>query len=337
MVIMGFIMLGKIFQFGYYQYTKYYPVGGTLILSKVEEIELVNPNDIQKSMVINLKPYILKYKRYLISPNLQKDGIYFLGISSKKQDKTIPFSIVKLSKNGFKTLPITIDNTERKAWGGLLYVTPLYFYIIDKSQVYQVNRENFNVTLIHAGLQTHKGPLSYQRNTPIISYGDGIIGTNEKNEVLYIHDGQVQVLFSIPYLLFKGWYKMGENFLAYDWQNEKSVEIDFHGNRLFTFGQQPYDVLGYHKDGLLLALMPQGESGTTPLDIEVSWHSLLEYDVRTPFAPFIYDFRTKNARLIHRNISIATIITNNWQNVNYNELKFNKYKEAAMMSRTGPF
>lgn len=325
--ILGIVI--KVISLGYYYYTKSYPLSGTIVVPKIETIELINPNDFRNSVVIDLKPYIEQKNRYLLTPVVEEDGIYFLGIGRTKKDKSTPYTIIRLSNNGYETLPIIIDNTHRESWGGLLYITPSSFYIIDGSQVFEINKENRNVKRIQAGLQRHKSPLSYQRNTPILIYRNGIIGTNEQNDVIYVHDGKIEKLFSMPFLLFKGWYQEGKSFLAYDYEREESVVLDLQGRKLFVFGKQPYDVLGTHKDGLLLMMMPQGEGGTSPFDIELSWNNLFDNNIRMPFVPFIYDYRTKNTILVRRNISL---VTNQWQKISYNKFKYEKYKEAAKKS-----
>lgn len=319
----------KFLSYAYYQYSLTNILSGTIVVPKINTIELVNPNNTKETVIIDLQHYIKNHKQYLLTPTVTKEGIYFLAIGREKKDKSIPYSIVKLSKKGYETLPIAIDNSTRQSWGGQLYVNLKYFYIVDGSQVFEVDRTTNSVKRIDAGLQTHKGPLSYQNNTPVVYYRDGIIGTNEENDVIYIHDGKVELLFSIPFLLFKGWYKVGESFLAYDWKNEKSVVLDMTGKELFTFGYQPYDVLGSQKDGLLLAMMLRGEGGQDFFDWEFSWNNLLDYDLRIPFVPFIYDYKTKNTRLVRKNISL---VTNQWQNINYDEETFEQYREAAQVN-----
>lgn len=319
----------KVLSYAYYRYSLTNILSGTIVVSKVNTLELVNPNNIKEAVMIDLQPYIKKQKQYLLTPAVTKDGIYFLAIGHEKEDKSTPYSVVKLSNKGYEILPVAIDNSTRQSWGGQLYVNVKYFYIVDGSQVFEVDRITNSVKRIDAGLQTHRGPLSYQNNTPVVYYRDGIIGTNEKNDVIYIHDGKIEFLFSIPFFLLKGWYKTGESFLAYDWQNEKSVVLDMTGKELFTFGYQPYDVLGSQKDGLLLAMMPRGEGGQDFFDWEFSWNNLLDYNLRIPFVPFIYDYKTKNTRLVRKNISL---VTNQWQDMDYDKETFEQYRKAAQMN-----
>lgn len=76
-------------------------------------------------------------------------------------------------------------------------------------------------------------------------------------------------------------------------------------------------------------MMPRGEGGQDFFDWEFSWNNLLDYDLRIPFVPFIYDYKTKNTRLVRKNISL---VTNQWQNINYDEETFEQYREAAQVN-----
>lgn len=85
----------KFLSYAYYQYSLTNILSGTIVVPKINTIELVNPNNTKETVIIDLQHYIKNHKQYLLTPTVTKEGIYFLAIGREK--KTNPYLIQLLS------------------------------------------------------------------------------------------------------------------------------------------------------------------------------------------------------------------------------------------------
>lgn len=302
-------------------------MSGSIILSvkgSTQTYRAINPNNTAEYVDLSFNKLRAKNDLSFYSPVFTPEHLYILGVRDSYKCLS-GIELFDISDGKISMIPIQWEKKEKKYPIQLFYYKSGYFIIREGKHAWMVPESGGKAYGIADNIGTGRSPLPYQQNVPVLKYSDGILYTSEENNVCFTNESrQAAVLFDAKDKLIKGWYHMGENLLAYDWQAGGSYIYDLSGQKMFKFGSQPYDILGNTDGGILLMMMPKEESGTTPLDFDIFWKELLLFRFHHVYEICIYNERNHLfTPIYHVNPSYGTV-TEKWQSIDFDKDYFER-------------